>query len=185
VFLRSRISLFTIIKYGNCLLFSNTDMYKTVYRIITRICKHYVYFVFLFIYMLSCYPFSHIASLILSACCDIPPIETTKVPAYNAALKLDPLQTRNIKSKFPALVPTMNADEFVCNIYAVWSEMYEFENKCFLFFSILEPNCGGTVEGYHSCFVLGKSKFKMAAFSPAILTENYRGFPQSFRKIPR
>jgi hypothetical protein len=95
---------------------------------------------FLFIYMLSCYRFSHIASLIPSACCDIPsaccnipsaccdipsaccdipPLETTKVPAYNAASKLDPLQTRNIKSKFPALVPTMNVHKFVCNIYAV------------------------------------------------------------------
>jgi hypothetical protein len=53
------------------------------------------------------------------------------------------------------------------------------------FFSILVPNFGGRVEGYHSYFVLGKSMFKIAAFSPAILTENYRNFPQFFWKIPR
>lgn len=73
------------------------------------------------------------------------------------------------------------------NLYAIYMQ-YEVKrknSKKILSFCILVPNCDGIVEGYHSCFVLGKSTFKMTAFSPAILTENYRGFLQSFWKIPR
>jgi hypothetical protein len=181
VFLLSRIPLFTIIRYGTC-LFSNTDMYNIVYRILTRIRKQYIYFIALLLEMLCYYRLSHIASLITSACCDAPPLEKTLVPAYSAASKLDPSHTQNIKPKRSSLTQTTNVDKCICNMYAVW--MLKFENK-YLFFRILEPNSYGTVEMYHSCFVLGKSKFKMTAFNLTILTKIYRGFSKPLRKIPR
>lgn len=123
MFLLSKIPLFTITMYGNCLFFSNNNVYKIIYRIFTRIRKHYIYYILLLLEMLCYYRLSHIAWLIPSVCCDSPPLEKILVPPYNAASKPHPLQTRNIKTKCPTLVQTMNVDE----VYAI---CMQYQVKC-------------------------------------------------------